>query len=52
MGLTGISWQDLKKRLEVPKGQNTVTDLDQDPHGHVWTNEDLEPTKPSFRTWT
>lgn len=52
MGLTGMSWQDLKKRLEVPKGQNTVTDLDQDPHGHVRTNEDLEPTKASFRTWT
>lgn len=49
----GITWQDVVVRLEAPQNPyraNAAVETDRSQH--VWSNEDLEPSKPANRTWT
>ncbi|UPL02805.1 hypothetical protein LCI18_013739 [Fusarium solani-melongenae] len=53
--LRGITWQDVVHKLEAPQNPSSVSHLDDreyDSKQHVWSNEDLDPTKPGYRTWT
>ncbi|KAI8711155.1 Allantoin permease [Fusarium sp. LHS14.1] len=53
--LRGITWQDVVHKLEAPQNPYSVSNLDDreyDGKQHVWSNEDLDPTKPEYRTWT
>ncbi|VUC38184.1 unnamed protein product [Clonostachys rosea] len=46
------SWSDLKEALEAPQDPNTATTTEQERKSHVWSNEDLDPTRKEYRTWT
>lgn len=52
-GLKSLTWQDVVHKLEAPQNPysaTAVSELNRDEH--VWSNADLAPTKPAFRTWT
>lgn len=50
---TNLSWQYLASKLEAPQNSNsTSAALEHEKTTFVWSNSDLEPTKPAFRTWT
>lgn len=52
-GLMELSWQDIVSKLEAPQSRNnTSAAVGHDRNKTVWSNSDLDPTKPAFRTWT
>lgn len=48
-----LAWRDVVHKLEAPQNPySTTSPGEHGRHEHVWSNEDLDPTKPSYRTWT
>ncbi|KAM0817503.1 putative Uracil permease [Seiridium cardinale] len=48
-----LSWQDVVSKLEAPQNPySTSATVEHDKIKTVWSNSDLDPTKPAFRTWT
>lgn len=50
---TDLSWQDVVNKFEAPQNpHSTWAAVEHDKSKPVWSNSDLDPTKPAFRTWT
>lgn len=51
--MKAMTWQDLIHKLEAPQNPYSATAASTtDKSSHVWSNEDLDPTKPTYRTYT
>lgn len=50
-----LSWSNVVHKLEAPRSpyeNSSETITESNKTGHTWSNADLDPTKPAFRTWT
>ncbi|KAH8895262.1 hypothetical protein GQ53DRAFT_714883 [Thozetella sp. PMI_491] len=48
-----MSWRDILHKLEAPQNPYSATSTTEvDRSKHVWSNDDLDPSKPSYRTYT
>lgn len=46
------SKQDFIHFLEAPQNPYSTTSNIETGKGHIWSNDDLDPSKPSYRTWS
>lgn len=48
-----INWKDVVSKLEAPQNPYSATAAaEADRSKPIWSNADLDPTKPKFQTWT